>query len=76
MRKIYTSVDLGSDSIKVLVGEVYNNRLCVLATSTVKSKGIKKGLIVDANEALATIRDAINIFVCLVYVLVHMRKNF
>lgn len=59
MRKIYTSVDLGSDSIKVLVGEVYNNRLCVLATSTVKSKGIKKGLIVDANEALATIRDAI-----------------
>lgn len=43
MRKIYTSVDLGSDSIKVLVGEVYNNRLCVLATSTVKSKGIKKG---------------------------------
>ena len=60
MRKIYTSVDLGSDSIKVLVGEVYNNRLCVLATSTVKSKGIKKGLIVDANEALATIRDAIS----------------
>jgi len=60
VRKIYTSVDLGSDSIKVLVGEVYNNRLCVLATSTVKSKGIKKGLIVDANEALATIRDAIS----------------
>lgn len=60
MRKIYTSVDLGSDSIKVLVGEVYNNRLCVLATSMVKSKGIKKGLIVDANEALATIRDAIS----------------
>lgn len=60
MRKIYTSIDLGSDSIKVLVGEVYNNRLCVLATSTVKSKGIKKGLIVDANEALATIRDAIS----------------
>lgn len=60
MRKIYTSVDLGSDSIKVLVGEVYNNRLCVLATSTVKSKGIKKGLIVDANETLATIRDAIS----------------
>lgn len=60
MRKIYTSVDIGSDSIKVLVGELYNNKLNVLATSTVRSKGIKKGLIVDANEALATIRDAIS----------------
>ena len=60
MRKIYTSVDLGGGPIKEKVGEVYNNRLCVLATSTVKSKGIKKGLIVDANEALATIRDAIS----------------
>ena len=60
MRKIYTSVDLGGRRIIKKVGEVYNNRLCVLATSTVKSKGIKKGLIVDANEALATIRDAIS----------------
>ena len=61
MRKIYTSVDLGSDTIKVLVGEIYNNKLNVLATSNVKSKGIKKGLIVDANEALSTIRSAISL---------------
>lgn len=60
MRKIYTSVDLGSDSIKILVGEMYNGKLNVLATSLTKSKGIKKGLIVDANEALATIREAIS----------------
>lgn len=60
MRKIFTSVDLGSESIKILVAEVYNNKLSVLATSCVKSKGIKRGLIVDANEALATIRDSIS----------------
>lgn len=60
MRKIYTSVDLGSDTIKVLVGEIYNNKLNVLATSSAKAKGIKKGLIVDANEALSTIRSAIS----------------
>lgn len=64
MRKIYTSVDIGSDSIKVLVGEFYNNKFNVLATSLVKSKGIKKGLIVDANEALATIREAISEIEC------------
>ncbi len=60
MRKIYTSIDLGSESIKILVGEILNNKLNILATSNVKSKGIKKGLITDANEALATIRDAIS----------------
>lgn len=60
MRKIYTSVDLGSDSIKILVGEIYNKKLNVLATSSIKSRGIKKGLIVDANEIIVSLKDAIN----------------
>lgn len=59
MRKIYTSVDLGSDSIKILVAEIYNKKLNVLAVSNVKSSGIKKGLIVDANEILVSLREAI-----------------
>ena len=60
MRKIYTSVDLGSDSIKILVAEIYNKKLNVLAVSNVKSSGIKKGLIVDANEILVSLREAIS----------------
>lgn len=60
MRKIYTSVDLGSDSIKILVAEIYNKKLNVLAVSNVKSNGIKKGLIVDANEILVSLREAIS----------------
>jgi cell division protein FtsA len=60
MRRIYTSIDIGSSSIKILVGEIFKNRLVVLATSIVKSKGIKKGLIVDANDAIASIKNAIN----------------
>lgn len=60
MRKIYTSVDLGSDSIKILVAEIYNMKLNVLAVSNVKSSGIKKGLIVDANEILVSLREAIS----------------
>lgn len=59
MRKIYTSVDLGSDSIKILVGEILNKKLNVLSVSSIKSKGIKKGLIVDANEVLESLKDAI-----------------
>ena len=60
MRKIYTSVDIGSDSIKILVAEIYNKKLNVLAVSNVKSSGIKKGLIVDANEILVSLREAIS----------------
>ena len=60
MRKIYTSVDLGSDSIKILVAEIYNKKLNVLAVSNVKSSGIKKGFIVDANEILVSLREAIS----------------
>lgn len=60
MRKIYTSVDLGSDSIKILVAEIYNKKLNVLAVSNVKSSGIKKGLIVDANEIIVSLREAIS----------------
>lgn len=60
MRKIYTSVDLGSDSIKIMVGEIHNKKLNVLATSSIKSRGIKKGLIVNANEVLGSLKEAIS----------------
>jgi len=60
MRKIYTSVDLGSDSIKIMVGEMYENKLNVLAVTSVKSRGIKKGLIVDADDILSSLKEAIS----------------
>jgi len=60
MRKVYTSVDLGSDSIKIMVGEIFNKKLNVLATSVVKSRGIKKGLIVNASEVLSSLKASIN----------------
>ncbi|MDD2490386.1 MAG: cell division protein FtsA, partial [Bacilli bacterium] len=60
MKKIYTSIDIGSDSIKMLVAEIYKGKLNVLAFTTVPSKGIKKGLIVDANETIAALKQAIN----------------
>ena len=61
MRKIYTSIDIGSDTFKFLVGEAYNNKVNVLAATTVKAKGIRKGLIVDANLAVNAIKDGIKI---------------
>lgn len=60
MKHIYTSVDIGSDCIKVVVCELYQNKLNLLAASSVKSKGIKKGLITDVELAGITIKQAIN----------------
>ena len=59
MRKIYTAIDLGSDSIKIVVGEMFREKLNVLAAVLTPSKGIKRGLIVDANEAISSLKTAI-----------------
>ena len=59
MRKIYSSIDIGSDTIKFVVGEYYNKKVNVLASYSIKSKGIRKGLIVDPNLAINAIKDGI-----------------
>ena len=59
MRKIYASIDIGSDTFKILVGEAQRDKINVLAATSVKSKGIRKGLIVDSNLAVNAIRDGI-----------------
>lgn len=61
MKKIYASIDIGSDTVKFLVGEVYNNDINILAATSIKSKGIRKGLIVDSNLAVNTIKDGIKV---------------
>lgn len=60
MRHIYTSVDIGSDTMKVAVFELYKNKLNLLAASSVKSMGIKKGVITNLSEASISIKEAFN----------------
>lgn len=48
MRHIYTGIDIGTDSIKLVTLEKYRDKLNVLGSVTVKSQGLKKGLITDA----------------------------
>lgn len=58
MKQIITSLDIGSSYIKLIVGEVFKGRLFVLACSTVKSKGIKKGIITNEEEASTAIKES------------------
>lgn len=59
MRKIYTSIDIGTDEIKAVTIEEYNEKFNVLATAIVPSKGVKKGLIVDASLITSAVKKAI-----------------
>lgn len=59
MKHIYTSLDIGSDTVKIVVCELFNNKLNLLAASSVKAKGIEKGLIVDVYAISSQIKEAI-----------------
>ncbi len=58
MDHVYSSIDIGSDSIKLVVLELYKNHLNLLAATSTPSKGIKKGLIVDPKAAKDSIDKA------------------
>lgn len=58
LKNIFTSIDIGSNNIKVVVCELHNNKLNLLAASSVSSKGIKRGMIVNADEASKSIKEA------------------
>lgn len=61
MKKIYSSIDIGSDTIKFVVGEYYNKKVNVLASHSIKSKGVRKGLIVDPNLTINAIKDGMKV---------------
>ena len=58
MRKIYTGIDVGSDSIKIVTSEFLNDRFYTLASVSVKSVGIKRGIITDYDMALNSLNLA------------------
>ena len=61
MKKIYTSIDIGSDTIKFVVGEYFKEKVNILYAHEEKAKGIRKGLIVDPNLAINAIKDGIKV---------------
>lgn len=60
MRNIYTGIDLGSDNIKIVVAELVNDKFQVLASASVRSVGIKRGLITDPEMALNSLTLALD----------------
>ena len=56
---IYISLDIGSSTIKVLIGDMSNNQLRVIGVGSVKSNGIRKSTIVDIEATVQSIKKAV-----------------
>ena len=57
MRKIIASLDIGSHTIKLVVGEIVKNKLNILACVDTPARGIKKGFIVNPESAIEALAD-------------------
>lgn len=55
----FTGLDIGTSSIKVLVGKFDNGEMNVIGVSNVTSNGVKDGIIVDIEAAAIAIKSAI-----------------
>ena len=60
MRKIFSAIDIGSNSIKIVVCELFNDKLNVLASTNYPSIGISEGVVVDENMVKETLIKAIH----------------
>lgn len=59
MRKIYSSIDIGSSFIKIVVLEELDKNLNILANVSYPSKGIKDGMIVELKDAVISLKEAL-----------------
>lgn len=57
MRRIIASLDIGSDTIKLVVGEIFRNKLNILSALDTPSRGIKKGYIVNSESAIEALKE-------------------
>ena len=59
MKKIYTGIELGTNSIKIVVAEKMGDKFYVLASTSNSSMGIKNGEIIDTKTAVGSVKNAL-----------------
>jgi len=57
MRKIIASIDMGSNSLKLVVGEFVRNKLNILAVSECATEGIRRGFVTDPDLVIASLKE-------------------
>ncbi|OGR19211.1 MAG: cell division protein FtsA [Desulfobacterales bacterium GWB2_56_26] len=56
---LVVGLDIGTTKICCVVGEVFDNRVEVIGVGTVPSKGLKKGVVVNIESTVNSIRQAV-----------------
>ena len=56
---IYVSLDIGTTSIKVVVAEYVRGQLNIIGVGNEKSEGLSRGVIVDIDDTVESIRKAV-----------------
>ncbi|CAM3763231.1 cell division protein FtsA [Alkalicoccus chagannorensis] len=55
----YAALDVGTSSVRIVVGEVASGALNIIGAGEVPSSGLKKGAIVDIDDTVQSIRKAV-----------------
>ena len=59
MRRILSSIDIGTNSIKLIVAEIVRDKINVLCAVSENTKGMKKGLIENFDDVVYSIKKAL-----------------
>lgn len=57
--EIYVGLDIGTTSIKVIIAEHVKGQVNIIGYGNTKSAGLNRGVIVDIDQVVATIKDAV-----------------
>jgi cell division protein FtsA len=57
--ELFVSLDIGTSSVKVIIGEMSKDTLNIIGVGNVKSEGLRKGSIVDIDETVRSIKKAV-----------------
>jgi cell division protein FtsA len=57
---LIVSLDIGTSKVRVIIGEINNGVINIIGVGSTDSNGIKKGAIVDIDETVQSIRNAVD----------------
>ena len=56
---IIVSLDIGTSKVRAIIGEINNGALQIIGVGSAESEGIRKGAIVDIDQTVQSIRNAV-----------------
>ena len=57
---IIVSLDIGTSKVRAIIGEVNNGAINIIGVGSADSEGIRKGAIVDIDQTVQSIRNAVD----------------